>query len=164
LKRAVFFDRDGTLNVESGYEFETLVWMPGAIDAVKKVNDAGWLAIVVTNQSGIARGLYGEPEMNAFHARMQGELAAAGARIDAFYFCPFHPEAVVERYRAADHPDRKPNPGMILRAIREFDVNPAGSLLIGDQDRDIVAAQRAGVRGVLYRGGDLSEIIARELA
>ena len=73
------------------------------------------------------------------------------------------PEAAVERYRAADHPDRKPNPGMILRAISEFGIDPAGSLLIGDQDRDIVAAQRAGVRGVLYQGGDLSEIIAREI-
>ncbi|MBL8550343.1 MAG: HAD family hydrolase [Hyphomonadaceae bacterium] len=164
MRRAVFFDRDGTLNVESGFEFRNLAWMPGAIEAVRKVNDAGWLAIVITNQSGIGRGLYGEADMHAFHARMQAELAAAGARIDGFYFCPFHPEAAVERYRAADHPDRKPNPGMILRALSEFGIDPAGSLLIGDQDRDIVAAERAGVRGVLYRGGDLSEIIARELA
>lgn len=133
--------------------------MPGAREAVRDLNDAGYLVLVVSNQAGIARGLYTEASMDEFHAEMAGQLADVGAHIDAFYHCPYHAEASVARYRNADHPDRKPNPGMILRALQDWRVRPAGSFLIGDRDTDIEAASRAGLPGYLYRGGSLRAIV-----
>lgn len=161
LTPAVFFDRDGTLNEEIGYAHkpEDLRWIPGAIDAIRAVNAKGWRAIVVTNQSGIARGLYGEAEMHAFHARMQDDLAQAGARVDAFYHCPYHLDAVDRRWRHPDHPDRKPNPGMILRAMREMAIDPLTSIMIGDTDADAGAARAAGLRFIRYEGGDLRDVL-----
>ncbi len=158
---AAFLDRDGVLNVDSGYPHrpEDLAWIPGAREAVLDLNRAGYFVFVVTNQAGIARGYYGEPEMAAFHAHMQDELAGIGAHVDAFYFCPFHEDAAIADYRIAGHPDRKPNPGMILRAMREWPVEPARSFLIGDRDSDMEAARRAGVRGVLFDGGNLQRTV-----
>lgn len=163
---AVFFDRDGTLNADAGYTWkpEDLVWLPGAREAVKAVNDAGWLAIVVTNQSGVARGLYGEAEVAAFHARMQDELRAAGAHIDAFYHCPYHSEGPDGPYRVDNHPDRKPNPGLIRRALLEHPVARARSIVLGDHARDVEAAVAAGIRGELVRPGDLLAAVQRALA
>lgn len=163
---AILFDRDGTLNVDHGYTFRPsdLVWTPGAREAVKRVNDAGFLAVVVTNQSGVARGLYGEAEVQAFHAAMNAELASLGAHLDALYACPFHADAVVEAYRHADHPDRKPNPGLLLRAMAELDLDPRRTAMIGDQPSDLAAAAAAGVRGALYRGGDLARLVSDLLA
>ncbi|NIR58947.1 MAG: HAD family hydrolase [Gammaproteobacteria bacterium] len=163
---AVFFDRDGTLNVEVGYAWrpEDLAWTPGAIEAVGAVNAAGLLAIVATNQSGIARGYYREADMHAFHARMADGLARAGAHIDAWYFCPYHPDATTADYRHPDHPDRKPNPGMLLRAIAEHGVDPARSLIVGDRPHDLEAGARAGVAGVLYGGGRLDLLLKERLA
>jgi histidinol-phosphate phosphatase family protein len=154
---ALLFDRDGTLNVDHGYTFrpEDLRWTDGAREAVKAVNDAGWLAIVVTNQSGVARGLYTEADVDAFHARMQADLAAVGARIDAFYACPFHSEGANAAYIFADHPDRKPRPGMIRRAVLEHRLDRARSVVIGDHERDVQAAEAAGLRGVLVTEGEL---------
>jgi D-glycero-D-manno-heptose 1,7-bisphosphate phosphatase len=162
----VFFDRDGVLNEDSGYlhRAEDLRWTPGAKAAVKRFNDLGWRVFVVTNQSGVARGLYEREAVHALHAHMQGELAAAGARVDAFYDCPFHAEATVDEWRHADHPDRKPNPGMLLTAMREHPVEAARSLLIGDQPSDLEAARRAGVAGYLFEGGDLAAFVERVLA
>jgi D,D-heptose 1,7-bisphosphate phosphatase len=161
VRRAVFFDRDGTLNIDHGYTYrpEDLVWNEGAIDAVRAVNKAGWLAIVATNQSGIGRGLFDEAAMHRFHERMQEELARAGARIDAFYFCPFHPEAAAPAYRHPNHPDRKPNAGMLRRAIADFGIDRTRSLMIGDSEDDLSAARNAGVAGLSYRGGDLGAVI-----
>ncbi len=123
------------LNVDTGYTHrpEDLRWMPGAREAVLKLNCAGYYVFVVTNQAGVARGYYGEEQVQAFHAHMQDELAEIGAHIDAFYYCPFHEDAAIDAYRAVDHPDRKPNPGMILRAMREWKIDPARSFLIGDK-------------------------------
>ena len=166
LRPAVFFDRDGVLNVDTGYAHrpEDLQWIQGAPAAVNRVNALGRAVIVVTNQSGIARGLYDRAAMEAFHAEMQRRLAAGGARIDAFYDCPFHPDAVVSEFRHPNHPDRKPNPGMILRAIRDHGLDPARSILIGDRESDLEAARRAGVAGHLFAGGDLDAFVARALA
>ncbi len=160
-RAAVFFDRDGVLNADLGYPHRTqdLQWSPGARGAVRRVNAAGRLAVVITNQSGVARGLFGLDAVDRFHAAMQAQLAEVGARIDAFYACPYHPDAVVERWRHPDHPDRKPNPGMVLRAIDEHAIDPGRSVLVGDKATDLQAAERAGVRGVLYTGGDLSALI-----
>lgn len=161
MNRAVFFDRDGVLNADVGYphRLEDLRWMPGAREAVRRVKAAGRLAVVVTNQSGVARGFYGLEEVDRFHSAMQAELAEFGARIDAFYVCPYHPEATVERWRHPNHPDRKPNPGMLLRALQEHAIDASRSVLIGDKATDLNAAHRAGVRGVLYGGGDLAALV-----
>ena len=160
-RAAILFDRDGVLNVDEGYAYDParLRWIEGAREAVKAANEAGVLAIVVTNQSGIGRGYYTEAQMHAFHAAMQADLAQLGARIDALYFAPHHEDAAEPRYRVADHPDRKPNPGMLLRAMNEHGIDPARTVMIGDKPSDMEAAQRAGVRGVLFKGGDLLSIV-----
>lgn len=165
-RAAILFDRDGVLNVDEGYAYDParLVWIEGAREAVKAANAAGVLAIVVTNQSGIGRGYYTEAQMHAFHAAMSAGLAEVGARIDAFYFAPHHEDAAEDRYRVADHPDRKPNPGMLLRAMAEHGVDPARAVMIGDKPSDMEAARRAGVRGVPFEGGDLNQLVGGLLA
>jgi D-glycero-D-manno-heptose 1,7-bisphosphate phosphatase len=158
---AAFLDRDGVLNVDLGYVHRTedLEWIAGAPQAVRRLNDAGYLVVVVTNQSGIGRGYYDEASMDCVHEALRAHLAAAGARIDAIYACPFHPEAILERYRHPDHPDRKPNPGLLLRAMRDLPIDPDRSFMIGDKDSDMEAARRAGVAGHLFRGGDLDAFV-----
>jgi D-glycero-D-manno-heptose 1,7-bisphosphate phosphatase len=158
---AAFLDRDGVLNVDLGYvhRIEDLEWIAGAPQAVRRLNDAGYRVIVVTNQSGIGRGYYDEASMDAVHEALRAHLATAGARIDAIYACPFHPEAIVERFRHPDHPDRKPNPGLLLRAMRDFAIDPERSFLIGDKDSDMEAARRAGVTGHMFKGGDLDAFV-----
>ena len=165
LKPALFLDRDGVLNEDRGYvaRWEDFRWIPGARETVAAFNRAGWLVIVVTNQSGVGRGYYTEDDMHALHARMLEELTAAGGHIDGFYFAPHHPESRLERYRHPDHPDRKPNPGMILRAIADHHIDPARSFLIGDQDSDLEAARRAGVPGFRFEGGDLDAFVCELL-
>ena len=158
LRPAVFLDRDGVLIEDTGYPHrdEDLALIPGAAGTVAAINAAGALAIIVTNQSGVARGLFDLERMEAFNVLLVARLAAEGARIDAVYACPFHAEAVDVRFRHPDHPDRKPNPGMILRAASDHGVDLSRSLLIGDRDSDLEAARRAGVTGHLFGGGDLS--------
>lgn len=158
---AAFLDRDGVLNVDRHFVFrpEDLAFVEGAPQAVRRLNEAGYLVVVVTNQSGVARGLFDESAMNRFHDHLRAQLAGHGARLDAIYACPFHPAGTVERYRA-DHPDRKPRPGMILQAMAELDVEPARSFLIGDQPRDIDAAKAAGIPGHLFDGGNLDVFVA----
>ena len=154
------------LNVDVGYAHkpEQLVFVAGAVAAVRRLNQAGWRVIVVTNQAGVARGYYDEAAVHVFHAAINQALAAYGARIDAFYYCPFHEEAVVEAYRHADHPDRKPNPGMLLRALADHQVAVEDAFMIGDRGSDMQAAERAGVQGYLFAGGDLDALVARILA
>jgi D-glycero-D-manno-heptose 1,7-bisphosphate phosphatase len=158
---AVFFDRDGVLIADSGYPHrpEHLVFLPGAAAAVRRVNAAGLAAVLVTNQSGVARGLFTEDQMHAFHDLLAEALAVEGARLDAVYSCPYLPDAAVEAYSHPDHPDRKPNPGMLLRAIADLDLDRARSVMIGDKPSDVEAARRAGVKGVLFEGGDLDAFV-----
>ena len=132
--------------------------------AVAAANRAGLRTVVVTNQSGVARGYFSARDVEALHLWMQDRLLQAGARIDAFYYCPFHPDAVTEEFRHPDHPDRKPNPGMLLRAIADLGLDPAGSIIIGDQPRDLEAGRRAGVRGLLYTGGSVADLLSSWLA
>jgi len=157
---AVFFDRDGTLNVDTGYlhEKEKLQWMPEAREAVKLANDRGYLAIVITNQSGVARGMFGEKAVRDLHAYMNEELEKIGAHLDGFYYCPHHPEAAVPEYRK-DCDCRKPKSGLISAACKDFDIDLGQSLMVGDSPRDVECAERAGVRGVLYKGGSLLELV-----
>ncbi|MEO8114908.1 MAG: HAD family hydrolase [Phenylobacterium sp.] len=161
---ALFLDRDGVLNEDQGFvhRWEDFRWIPGAREAVAAFNRAGWLVFVVTNQSGVGRGYYSEDDMHALHARMVEDLAETGGHIDAFYFAPHHPEAPSDAYRHPDQPDRKPNPGMILRALAEWPVDKARSLLVGDKASDLEAAKRAGVRGLLFPGGDLKDFLEAE--
>lgn len=162
----VIFDRDGTLNHDAGYTFrpEDLRWIDGAIEAVRLVNELGLVAIVATNQSGVGRGYFEEADVHRFHRAMEADLARAGARIDAFYHCPYLEDATVPAYRMPDPPDRKPNPGMLLRAMGDFDLDPARTLMIGDHERDVEAARRAGIMGVLYPGGSLLDALRKGLA
>ncbi len=162
---ALFLDRDGVLNEDPGYVYrwEDFRWISGAREAIAAFNAAGWWVFVVTNQSGIGRGYYTEDDVIALHARMSQSLQEVGARIDAYYYCPDHPDAVHEHYRHPDPPDRKPNPGMLLRAIAEHPVDLNRSLLVGDKDGDLEAARRAGVRGLKFSAGDLREFLQSEL-
>lgn len=162
---AAFLDRDGVLNEDDDFVFrpERLRLVPGAPEAVRRLNQAGYLVVVVTNQSGVARGLFDEAAMGRFHDHLRAELGRRGARLDAIYACPYHPEATVARYRA-DHPDRKPRPGMILRALAELPIRFTGSFLVGDKARDLQAAEAAGLPGHLFPGGDLDAFVAGILA
>lgn len=164
-RKAVIFDRDGVLNVDHGYvyEVEKLEWIAGAKRAVRRCNEAGVLAIVATNQSGIGRGYYDEAAMHALHDQMRADLAAEGAHLDAIYYCAYHPQARDDALRHPDHPHRKPNPGMILQALDEWSLAPADVILIGDKDSDIEAARRAGVQGFLFSGGNLETFLAGKL-
>ena len=158
---AVFLDRDGVLIEDTGYPHleEHLRFVPGAFTAVRRLNALGYLCVVVTNQSGVARGFFTEPQMKAFNTLIVRRMAAKGAVIGGVYACPFHAEAREERYRHPDHPDRKPNPGMILSAIADLHIAPARSFLIGDQPTDLEAARRAGIPGFRFEGGDLDEFV-----
>ena len=158
---AVFLDRDGVLIEDIGYPHreDQLVFIPGAAEAVHRLNLLGYVVVIVTNQSGVARGLFIEAQMHAFNALIVRRLAAKGARIQAVYACPFHVEARDPAYFHADHPDRKPNPGMILRAIAEHGIDPARSFMIGDQPTDMEAARRAGVSGFRFEGGNLDDFV-----
>ena len=162
---AVFFDRDGTINVDEGYSHRPvdLTFVPGAVAAVKRVNDLGRFAFLVTNQGGIAKGHFTENDMHAFNAQMQRELRAAGAHFDDIRYCPDHPDGTVAPYnRISDW--RKPGPGMLLDLMRAWPVTQADSLVVGDKNSDIEAARAAGLRGLLYRGGDLDEFLAPHLS
>ena len=161
---AVFFDRDGVLNHDSGYTFEAgkLQWIEGAREAVKAVNDAGCFAFVVTNQSGVARGFYEESHVHALHRWMADEMAAIGAHIDAFEYCPDHPDGTVERYRRVND-RRKPGPGMITDLLGRFPVNADASILIGDKPSDLEAACAAGLQGHLFPGGNLESFVRTHL-
>ncbi len=153
---AAFLDRDGVLNRDVGYVHtpDMIEWVPGAMAAVRYLNEAGYYTFVVTNQAGVAHGYYGEDDIHALHAWMNAELGRAGARIDAFFHCPYHPEGTVEAYRRVSE-DRKPAPGMLLRARREWPVDWGRSFLVGDRDSDIAAAAAAGIPGHRFEGGDL---------
>jgi D-glycero-D-manno-heptose 1,7-bisphosphate phosphatase len=159
---AVFFDRDGTLNEE--VEFlsapEQLRLIPGAGRAVRAVNDEGMLAIVISNQSGIARGKLTEADLVPIHAKLQKELGTSGARIDRIYYCPHHPTEGIPPYRV-DCDCRKPRPGMLRRAEKELGVDLQSSYVIGDKIVDVLAGRNAGAKGILvltgYGGSSVAE-------
>lgn len=159
---AVFFDRDGVLNQDHGYVHrpEDFDWVDGAIQSIKLFNDNGWLVFVVTNQAGVARGYYDESQVHSLHAWIQDELRQHGAHIDAFYYCPHHPEGTVSALTKTCT-CRKPEPGMLLAALQEWPVDTDRSILIGDKESDIEAAKQAGITGILFTGTGLYEIVSR---
>ena len=157
---AVFLDRDGVLNHDDGYVGKRAAfrWIDGAQAAVKAINDSGAFVFVVTNQSGVARGLYGESDIVALHEELDEELAKAGAHIDDLRYCPFHEDGVVGTYRRTSD-WRKPAPGMILDLVDKWPVNREASFLIGDKDSDCEAAAAAGIPGYKFGGGNLLEFL-----
>lgn len=156
MNKAIFLDRDGTLNPDPGYisDPDDFNLFPGVAAALAKLQRAGYLLIVITNQSGIARGLISLAQLNAVHAKMQKQLNESGAKIDAIYHCPHHPDfPPVDG--VADCNCRKPRPGLIERALRDHQIDPAGSYMIGDRSSDIKIALATGVRPVFIGSAPL---------
>lgn len=160
-----FLDRDGVLNVDHGYvwRIEEFEFVPGAPAAVRMLNGHGYRVVVITNQSGVARGLFDETAVHAFHAHLQERLGEHDARIDAFYHCPHHPGGSIAEF-AIECECRKPKPGLLERAARDVAVDRARSFLIGDRAGDMGAASTFGIRGLLFdwRTQSLPELV-REL-
>jgi len=157
---AAFLDRDGVLNMDHGYvhkvsEFE---WIDGAREAVKFLNDKGYLVLLVTNQSGIGRGYYREADFWQLTGWMRDRLAESGAHIDGVYFCPHHPTAA-KGVLKVDCLCRKPNPGMIEHAQREWNLDMEKSFVIGDTLTDMELANAVNVPGYLFCGGNLLEFV-----
>ena len=157
---AVFFDRDGVLNVDVDYLYriEDLVWVDGAREALAYLSNLGYKIFVVTNQSGVARGYYTIEDMHKLHAHMAYELEKCGAKVEKFYYCPHHKEGKVVEY-AIDCDCRKPKPGMLLQAFAENDLDKEECFLIGDSKRDVEAAEAVDIKGYLFKGGSLLEFV-----
>jgi len=151
---AVFLDRDGTMIDEAGYlsSLDQVRWFPGTKDAIRLLNRAGFLVIVITNQGGIALGLFDDAFVKMVHASMDAELAASGAKVDGWYYCPHHPNAVIPELRGPC-PCRKPGHAMIDAACADFQIDLARSWVIGDRERDVAMAPAVGARGILVRTG-----------
>ncbi len=157
-RRAVFFDRDGTLNVEKNYLYlrEDWEWLPGAIEAIRSANELGFEVVVVTNQAGIARGLYSENDLARLHSWVSADLAKFGARVDAYYYCPHHPDFT------GPCECRKPQPGLLRQAAKERGIDLSNSYLVGDKFSDVQAALAAGCLPILVASG-YGEVARSEL-
>ena len=159
-KAAVFFDRDGTLIEDPGYlnHPDQVQILEGAPEVLKELKLLDYLAVVVTNQSGVARGIVSEEMLGRIHERLAELLARKDASLDGIYYCPYHPEGVIPKYRQ-DSDWRKPAPGMLLAAAEEMDIDLTRSWMIGDSQRDIEAGRRAGCRTILLspHAADASE-------
>ena len=153
MKKAVFIDRDGTINVEKDYLYRIadFEFIPGAEEAIKLLNEAGLLVIVVTNQSGVARGYYNEDDVEQLHRHINSELKQHGAHVDAWYFCPHHPLGRGSYALPCDC--RKPLPGMLQQAALRYDIDMEHSFMVGDKRADIEAGAAAGCRPLLVRTG-----------
>ena len=161
---AAFLDRDGVLNIDDGYigTRDRIRWMPGVVTAIRALNDAGYLVFVITNQSGVARGMFSEQDVRDLHDWMRDELQHDGAHIDDFRFCPHHAAGSVADY-AVDCECRKPKPGMLRDLMSAWPVRAQGSFVIGDKPIDVEAAKAAGLPGFLFTGGDLAVFVDQVL-
>lgn len=154
MSSAVFFDRDGTLIKDKHYLDDPgdVEWFEGAFRTIRNLKQQGYRVIVVTNQSGVARGKFTEADVKAIHQRMRDDLAEVGLTPDAFYYCPYLPEAKRKKYRKSS-PLRKPNPGMLLKARDRYSLTLCRSYMVGDRYSDVEAGNRAGCRTILLRTG-----------
>jgi D,D-heptose 1,7-bisphosphate phosphatase len=159
-RRALFLDRDGVVNVDHGYvgSRERFEWMPGALETIRHTTSSGWHVFVVTNQSGVARGLYDQTAVRDLLDWMGDEARRHGGTIDDTRYCPFHPDATIPAFRAISD-WRKPAPGMLLDLIRAWELDPARCVMIGDQAIDLEAAAGAGIAGHLFRGENLLSFV-----
>jgi D,D-heptose 1,7-bisphosphate phosphatase len=162
---ALFLDRDGVINHDHGWVGtpDRFSFIDGARTAIRNAADAGWHVFVVTNQSGIARGLYDEAQFAELTAWMIDRIRAEAGTIDDLRYCPYHPEAKLDAYRKTSD-WRKPEPGMLLDLLFRWQLDPIRCLLIGDQPTDLAAARAAGMAGHLFAGGNLAEFAAPLLA
>ena len=153
MRRAVFLDRDGTINVEKDYLYQAkdFEFIPGVPEAVRLLNQAGVLVVVVTNQSGVARGYYSEDDVESLHRHIASELEKSGAHVDAWLYCPHHPDG--RGSYSLQCSCRKPLPGMLHEAAVRYDIDLENSTIIGDKLADIEAGKAAGCRTVLVRTG-----------
>ena len=152
---AVFLDRDGTIIKDFGSltDLDAMELLPGAADAIRMLTEAGYPVVVITNQAGVARGLFDEAHVEAAHTALRETVSLGGGRIDAFYYCPHHPtESVEERYRVACD-CRKPAPGMLRQAAADLDLDLPNSWMVGDWWRDVQAGIAAGAHAILLRSG-----------
>ncbi len=154
MTRAIFMDRDGTVSYEVGYvnHLDRYEIMAGSAEAIAKINSSNFLAVVITNQAGVARGYFKEELVAKVHEKLKRLLAAKGAHLDGIYYCPHHPDVGEPPYRQRCS-CRKPEPGMILRAQKDLDIDLSGSYIIGDSIKDIQTGINAGVRGILLLTG-----------
>ena len=154
MKPAVFIDRDGTIIEEVGYldRLDRVAFLPYAVDAVRLLNRAGLAVVVVTNQAGVGRGMFAEQFVHDTHEVIAARFAAGGAAIDAFYYCPHHPDATVDEYRVTCE-CRKPAPGLLHKAAAQLGLDLARSFAIGDKWSDVQAGEAAGTRSLLVRTG-----------
>ncbi len=158
--KAVFLDRDGTINVEKDYLYKIsdFEFLPGVIDALKLLQSAGYLLIIITNQSGIARGYYKEEDYENLNEWMLNELKAEGVNIDAVYYCPHHPEAMVEKYRVSCT-CRKPGIGLFEQAVKDFNIDLSKSYAIGDKIRDCAICKTTDCKGFLIANNEKQSVI-----
>ena len=163
---AAFLDRDGVLNVDHGYTHrpDQLEWVAGAPEAVRLLNEASYIVIVVTNQAGVARGYYSEEDVRELHTHMQNALKAQGAHVDAFYYCPHHPEGTVKELSVYCN-CRKPGTGMLQQAARDWPIDLGRSFMIGDKDIDMATATAFNIRGLKFdlQADTLMDLIRRQL-
>jgi D-glycero-D-manno-heptose 1,7-bisphosphate phosphatase len=159
-KPAAFLDRDGVINHDDGYigTQERVRWITNAISAVRRLNEAGYFVFLFTNQSGVARGFFGEKDVRSLLDWMRATMLAQGARIDDVRYCPHHPGGSIVGY--LEQCDcRKPSPGMILDLMKHWPVRREGSFVVGDRRSDIEAGEAAGIAGFLFKGGDLDAFV-----
>jgi len=161
LRRALFLDRDGVINVEKNYvhRIEDFEFLPGIFELCATARDLGLVLLVVTNQAGIGRGYYTEADFQRLTEWMLGQFRSRGIVIERVYHCPYHPTAGIGEYRRESF-DRKPNPGMILRARDELGLDLSGSILLGDKDSDMAAGRAAGVGHLLLLQAQTDEAAA----
>ena len=161
---AVFLDRDGTINEEVGYldHLEKFKMIPGTAEAIRRINVSGLKAVVVTNQSGVGRGYFSERLVGEVHALLQEMLKEKGAFIDAFYFCPHHPTEGKGAYLTFCD-CRKPQPGLLLMAAEDLDIDLERSYMVGDMPKDVETARKVGAKGILVKTGYGSQQAAEEV-
>jgi D-glycero-D-manno-heptose 1,7-bisphosphate phosphatase len=150
MNKALFLDRDGVINEDSAYPHkpEHIIFKPGIFEFCKKAQDRGYLLMVITNQAGVAKGYFTEDDVKKLHEWMGERFKEQGVTISAFYYCPFHPKAKIEKYRQ-DSECRKPAPGMILQAVRDFDIDISHSLVVGDKATDRI--NLPGLKSVILK-------------
>jgi len=169
MVRAVFLDRDGVIIEDAGYigEIGRVKFLPGASQAIRRLNEMNFKVIIVTNQAGVARGYFDEAAVREVNGYVRQKLAEESATIDGIYYCPHHIDGTVEKYRQQCD-CRKPNPGMLLSAARDFGIELSASFIIGDKESDIEAGRRAGCRTIRLAAADppeptAADYVARDL-